>query len=356
MKPVEHEQRDWSILVFTILVVGFLSVLVAGQLALRFSPTWVLTTNMDSQIDPNSVFLTREPGESIEPVDAAILTPPGWSNFLTPGASIITRTPFPPITSTPPPAPTTVSSATSTVIVPASPTNTFVFIPFTPTSTRKPKPTKTSPPPAATTDTPTFLPSFTPTSPSGSTPTPTPTQTSTTTATLPPTPSFTPTATQTPISIPTDPTPPEIGATPDGNVYILPAGGSLTLGITLIANGDAGYDLVYYERAAPGGNGIFLDWMIVQIGDGTNWYTVFNWGDNIADTNSNMNFNILPNPQVPEEADQRAVPTSALYPPTGIAIDVDAMLPPGTYSYIRFTAPPGDSDNQTEIDAVEVLP
>jgi hypothetical protein len=96
--------------------------------------------------------------------------------------------------------------------------------------------------------------------------------------------------------------------------------------------------------------------MIVQIGDGTNWYTVFNWGNNIADTNSNMDFNILPNPQVPEETDQRDIPTSALYPPTGIAIDVDAMVPPGTYSYIRFTAPPGDSDNQTEIDAVEVLP
>lgn len=94
----------------------------------------------------------------------------------------------------------------------------------------------------------------------------------------------------------------------------------------------------------------------MQVGDGTNWYTVFNWGDNIADANSNMNFNILPNPQVPEEADQRAIPTSALYPPTGIAIDIDAIALPGTYSYIRFTAPPGDSDNQTEIDAVEILP
>lgn len=139
-------------------------------------------------------------------------------------------------------------------------------------------------------------------------------------------------------------------------MYILPTGGSLTLNLTLIANGDANYDLVYYERGAPGGTGIFLDWIIVQIGDGTNWYTVFNWGNNIADTNSNMDFNILPNPQVPEEADQRDIPTSALYPPTGIAIDVDAIVPPGTYTYIRFIAPPGDSDNQTEIDAVEVLP
>jgi hypothetical protein len=139
-------------------------------------------------------------------------------------------------------------------------------------------------------------------------------------------------------------------------IYILPSGGALTLDITVIANGDASYDLVYYERPAPAGNGIFLDWMIVQIGDGTNWYTVFNWGDNIADTNSNMDFNILPNPQVPEETDQRTIPNSALYPPTGIAIDVDAIVPPGTYTQIRFVAPPGDADGQTEIDAVEVLP
>jgi hypothetical protein len=94
----------------------------------------------------------------------------------------------------------------------------------------------------------------------------------------------------------------------------------------------------------------------VQIGDGNSWYTVFNWGDNIADTNSNMDFNVLPKPQIPPEADQRDIPTSALYNSTGIAIDVDAVVPPGTYSYIRFISPTGDSDGQMEIDAVEILP
>ena len=123
-----------------------------------------------------------------------------------------------------------------------------------------------------------------------------------------------------------------------------------------MANGDGNFDLVYYERPAPGGTGIFLDWVIVEIGDGNNWYPIFNWGNNIADTNSNMDFNSLPNPQVPQETDQRDIPTSALYNSTGIAIDVDVIAPPGTYSYIRFTAPMGDADNQMEIDAVEVLP
>jgi hypothetical protein len=112
---------------------------------------------------------------------------------------------------------------------------------------------------------------------------------------------------------------------------------------------------VYYERQAPTG-GINLDWIIVEIGNGTNWYQVFNWGDNIADTNTNMDFNILPNPRVPPETDQRNIPAASLYNGTGVAIDVDAVAPPGTYTYVRFSAPPGDRDGQTEIDAVQALP
>ena len=139
-------------------------------------------------------------------------------------------------------------------------------------------------------------------------------------------------------------------------IYTLPTGGSLTLAINLVASGDGAYDLVYYERPAPAGTGIFLDWVIVEIGDGTNWYTVFNWGNNVADTNSNMDFNILPNPQIPQETDQRDIPTASLYNGTGIAINVDGLVPPGTYTYVRFSAPAGDSDGQMEIDAVEVLP
>ena len=336
MKTVDRERLDWTIVVIIILVVGFVCVIAAGQLALRFSPTWQLATNMESHLDPNSDYLTSRPSGFIEPVDASILTQPGWIDFLTPGESIITGTPFPTITATSSSVPTTMSSetATHTTTVAASPTNTFIFIPWTPTSTRKPKPTKTIPT--------ITIPAHTPTA----------TQIVTLTATA----TSTSTMTQTPVVTPTDSWPPEIGTTPDGDVYFLPSGGSLTLSTNLIASGDGNYDLVYYERASPGGTGVFLDWIIIEIGDGTSWYTVFNWGNNIADTNSNMDFNTLPNPQVPEETDQRDIPTSALYNGTGIAIDVDALAPPGTYSYIRFTAPAGDSDDQMEIDAVEVLP
>jgi hypothetical protein len=134
----------------------------------------------------------------------------------------------------------------------------------------------------------------------------------------------------------------------------LPAGGTLTLGINLTANGDSGFDLVYYEF--PAASGILLDWVIIEISDGYNWYTIFNWGNNVADTNTNVDFNILSNPQVPPEPDQRDIPSAELYNSTGIAINVDAIVPPGTYSYIRFTAPTGDIDGQLEIDAIEVLP
>jgi hypothetical protein len=351
MKTVEPERQDW-ILIPVILVIGFLFMIVAGQLALRFTRNWVLKTDMESRIDPNSAYLTRRPSGFVEPVDASILTPPGWIDFLTPGVSVITGTAFPPSSSTSSPAPTTVSSATYTAVITTSPTNTFVFIPVTATQTRKPRSTKTPPPATVTTYTPAFTPSPTSTSSFSLTSTPTVTQTSTAT----PTATSTPTASRTPVTIPTDPTPPEIGTTPDGNIYFLPSGAALTLGINLVANGDGGYDLVYYERPAPGGGGIFLDWVIVEIGDGTNWYTVFYWGNNVADTNSNMDFNILSNPQTPPEPDQRTILASEAYNSTGIAIDIDAIVPPGAYSYIRFTAPTGDSDNQMEIDAIQVLP
>jgi len=365
MKVPEQERRDWFI-VPIILIIGFLCVIIAGQWALRFAPSWELKTNMDSNLDPNSDFLTRRPGGFIEPVDASILTQSGWINlFLTPGASFATGTRFPSLTSTPtasPVLPTTVSSLTNTAVATASPTPAFVFYPSTPSSTSKPKPTRTSGPSATSTPTTTVAFGSTPTgtstpttiATSTSTFTSTPTVTATSTATPTSTLTATPTATQTPVVVPTDPTPGEIGTTPDGVIYNLPAGGTLTLGINLVVNGHPGWDLVYYER--PAGSGVFLDWVIVEISDGTNWYTIFNWGNNVADTNTNMDFNILSNPQVPEEPDQRDIPTAELYNSTGIAIDLDSIVPPGTYPYIRFIAPPGDIDNHMEIDAIQVLP
>lgn len=170
-------------------------------------------------------------------------------------------------------------------------------------------------------------------------------------------------ATDTDILITPDPPPGQITFPPDGTAYTLPAGLALTLSINLTANGDVGvWDLVYYEF--PAGSGIWLDWIIVEISDGNNWYTVFNWGDNIRDQNTNVDYAFLTipvTPPTPEEVDQRDIAASDLYLSasgyqTGIAIDIDAIVPLGTYSYIRFTAPTGDVDGQTEIDSIEILP
>ena len=337
MKNAEHERQDWIVIIL-ILVVGLLCVIAAGQLALRLSPSWQLNTNMDSRLDPNSALLTRAPGGIVEALDPAILTQPSWLEvFLTPGASFVTRTPLPAVTRTPSPAPTIAASATDPVAATASPTNTFVYFLPTWTATARPAATATVVVPTSLAPTLTFTPTVTNLPPATFTPTVTPTETL--------------------VPIPTDEVPAQIGTSPDGTVYNLPENGTLTLGINLIADGDPEWDLVYYEL--PAGSGIYLDWIIVEISDGTSWYTIFNWGNESADANTNVDFNYLPNPPVPpdpQEPDQRDIPSAVLYNATGIAIDIDAIVPAGTYSYIRFTAPPGDVDGQTEIDALEILP
>jgi uncharacterized repeat protein (TIGR01451 family) len=152
-----------------------------------------------------------------------------------------------------------------------------------------------------------------------------------------------------------DPPPPQVGTAPDNTIYILPAGGTLTLDLAVTANGDLGIpDIVIYEFDNAGM--VFMDWMIIQVGDGSNWYTVFYWGDDLADTNSNMNINILP-PNTPPEEDNRMLATAVyFYNGPGITIDIDPMVSMGTYPYLRIIAPNGDADGQLEIDAIELLP
>ena len=169
------------------------------------------------------------------------------------------------------------------------------------------------------------------------------------------------TAIDTDIFFITDPIPPEIGTTPDNNFYALPAGGVLTMNIPTVVNGHPGPDLIYYEITESGE--VFLDWIQVEVGDGVNWYTVFNWGNEVADTNSNMNYNnlhppLLSPPPPPNEPDERHIQTVdlTLFPPTGIAIDLDAIAPPGRYPLLRITAPQNDVDGRLEIDAILTIP
>jgi uncharacterized repeat protein (TIGR01451 family) len=476
MKTIERERHDW-IMIPIILLIGFLSVMIAGQWALRFSPRWQLDANMESNLDPNNDFLTGRPNGFIEPVDPSILTQPVWADFfLTPGTSHATKAPFATASAatmmaspTLPATPTTVLQVTSTTAFTAIPTSTFIPLPWVPTPTSKPPHTN---PPTET-----------------HTPTPTPTSISTATAT--PTPTATPTDTPPPAAdlqlsitdyateyIPgttrhytinvsnagpgdisgatvTDVFPAEIlgvtswtctvtgGATcgwagsinindtvdlpagstitydffvttdggsavdlvnaasvaavgytelspgnesqidtdhiltfnplPSGNIgetrdgnptTISPSGTSITLAFSTPLTVGVGNYLVYYEMGV--GTGILMDQVRIEISDGYNWYPIFNWGGSgAADTNSNLNIAMIGGSEN-DNRDFSSPPASdILYPfgtgivgnpATGVTIQVDGVVPNGTYPYIRITALSGDSGDGCDVDAIQILP
>jgi hypothetical protein len=154
---------------------------------------------------------------------------------------------------------------------------------------------------------------------------------------------------------------PEIGS-PDGNTYSIPDGGTATffMSQSIIANGDGAPDFVFYE--SPMAPGIHLDQILIEISsDGSTWYPVFYWGDNIPDTNSDAIFTNFADCPTAEE-DNCQIPDVNLYPYPGwgIAIDVDnsplGTVPAGSYPWIRFSEPGLGSTDGTHVDAIEILP
>jgi hypothetical protein len=146
----------------------------------------------------------------------------------------------------------------------------------------------------------------------------------------------------------------------NGTIEYVPTNTIITLQFDtpLVVGSHAGYDLIYYEltqgspTTAPG---VLMDCVVLQVGDGVNWYTIFNWGDNNVDTNASMNMNTI---GAAAETDNFAIDASALYNLTGIEIDVDSVVPGGTYKYMRIISPatPTDSGDGVEIDAIHVIP
>ena len=106
-----------------------------------------------------------------------------------------------------------------------------------------------------------------------------------------------------------------------------------------------------------------MDSVIVELGDFflNIWYQIFNWGNAIPDTNSNVN---ITNPTVGGlEADnqvlyQNLVPlygTPVLN--TGITIDIDGIPTPGTpLQWLRISAPTTIANDGAEIDSILILP
>jgi hypothetical protein len=143
----------------------------------------------------------------------------------------------------------------------------------------------------------------------------------------------------------------------------------IDLGIPLYAlsTPDGIPDLVYFERNNDAFT-VAMDQVVIELGDYflNVWYMIFNWGNGVADTNSNLNIN---NPAVgtpvagTPEADNQMITKAAvpLYgtPPldTGITIDIDGIPTPGTpYQWLRISVPTGGAGDGADIDSILVLP
>jgi hypothetical protein len=124
---------------------------------------------------------------------------------------------------------------------------------------------------------------------------------------------------------------------------------------------DGNPDLVYFELA--NGQNIQMDQVMIELGDYflNIWYMIFNWGDGVADTNSNMNIN---NPAVGgSESDNQVINRTSvpLYGTpnldTGITIDIDGIPTPGTpYQWLRISVPTNVGNDGADVDSILVLP
>jgi len=441
MKTRDHERRDSGIIIILILLLGFICIILASGWAIRFAPSWRLdNTNMRSNLNPNSVFLTGQPVNLIEPLDPAILTNPVWLNgYLTPGAVFATRTPLPTSTATnipsvPPktgtPVPTLTAVATNTwVVVVIPPTNTQIYFPPpSATVTPNPPPTNTPVTPPASADLQitktdnatdydanisvqyTIVASNLagPSGVAGATVADAFSANLTnitwtcagsggasctavgsgnindTAVNLPVGGSVTYTVNATVIASPGgplvntatvsssvfDPTPGNNSATdtdqlvvsngsvdptPGGSVTNIPGGTFLVLQFgTPLVVGPGSYIVYYPPPPAPA---LEMDAVILQIGDGSNWYTILNWGNGFPDTNTDISVPLASPTDCTGEPDNCPIDVSLLTNSPGVTINLGAV-PAGTYPYIRILSPsaPTDSGDGVDVDAIVVFP
>lgn len=148
----------------------------------------------------------------------------------------------------------------------------------------------------------------------------------------------------------------------NGSIEYVPTNITITLQLSspLNVGSHPGYDLVYYEWPQGDNPGIWMDSVILQLGDGRNWYTILNWGDDRVDTNASMNMSTI---GASAETDNLVVDASFMYDLTGVALELDGVVPGGSYKYIRVISPPAPQDGPApnppdgvEIDAFYIVP
>ncbi|MEQ8675554.1 MAG: PKD domain-containing protein [Aggregatilineales bacterium] len=122
----------------------------------------------------------------------------------------------------------------------------------------------------------------------------------------------------------------------------------------------SGYDFVWYEFV--NGANVLMDYVIIEVGNSATgpWWNVFNWGDNLVDANSSLGAAGF---GATEPADFPIAPGAPQFygnPPyaAGIAIDIDAVAPSGTYTFIRgrTIGTPCSGGQNSEVDAIQLLP
>jgi hypothetical protein len=136
-----------------------------------------------------------------------------------------------------------------------------------------------------------------------------------------------------------------------------------------VTTGHPGYDLIFYEQYIPGNNEIQLDRVTIKIGDGQNWYTIFNWGDGTADTNTSVSIPLpftAPYTDCSGEPDNCPITSNAGSPTgtpltnnSGIQINIDGLgIPAGTYNYVQmiFPAIGSPGDGTMGFEGFEIIP
>lgn len=106
-----------------------------------------------------------------------------------------------------------------------------------------------------------------------------------------------------------------------------------------------------YQPIYSGGLTVDMDLVILQVGDGRNWYTVFDWGDGSPDINSDIPYSLNSTPCT-SEPDNCPIDVSQLTNPPGVTIQLNSGL---TISYIRIKSPSGgDSGDGLDVNTITV--